>query len=193
MAFTKIVAFDRRLGGFAWPGQSSRGLTEAEINARCQAAFHAGSDAARAAADQQMVEMRSDMAQMSEGVFKQLVGIEPAMTAQLGQALPGLALEIARRLLAGFEPPPDVVERLWREALEQLYPERENLELSLCPADAELIDQINPEWKKRYPGLRVRADASLQRGDSLVRSRFGLTDARRDTKLAALEQTLSGT
>jgi flagellar assembly protein FliH len=140
-----------------------------------------------------MVEMRSDMAQMSEGVFKQLVGIEPAMTAQLGQALPGLALEIARRLLAGFEPPPDVVERLWREALEQLYPERENLELSLCPADAELIDQINPEWKKRYPGLRVRADASLQRGDSLVRSRFGLTDARRDTKLAALEQTLSGT
>lgn len=192
MAYTKILAFDRRLAGAARPGQTNRSLSEAEIAARCQAAYHAGADAARAAADQQMVELRADMAQLSEGVFKQLTEIEPALTAQLAAALPGLALEIARRLLAGYEPPAEVVERLWRESLEQLYPERENLELALCPADAELLEQINPDWKQRYPGLRVRPDASLRRGDSVVRSRFGITDARRETKMAAMQHALAG-
>lgn len=192
MAFTTIVAFDRRLSGAVRPGQTNRSLSEAEIAARCQAAYHAGADAARAAANQQIVELRAEMGQLSEGAIKQLLAIEPALVAQLRQALPELTLEIARRLLAGFEPPAEVVERLWREALEQLYPERENLELSLAPADAALLEQLNPEWKQRYPGLRVRADAALQRGDSVVRSRFGITDARRATKMASLQQALAG-
>ena len=104
--------------------------------------------------------------------------MEPVLLGQLREALPELVVEIARRLLAGFEPPPDVIERLWREALDQLYPEREGLELTLCPRDAELLESINPEWKQRYPGLRVRSDPALVPGDCLVRSRFGLTDAR---------------
>ena len=115
------------------------------------------------------------------------------LLAQLREALPGLALEIARRLLAGFEPPPEVIEGLWREALEQLYPERENLELSLCPRDAELLERANPEWRLRYPGLRVRGDAALSAGDCVVRSRFGLTDGRRQAKLTALEHALAAT
>jgi flagellar assembly protein FliH len=39
----------------------------------------------------------------------------------------------------------------------------------------------------------MRADAALSPGDCQVRSRFGLTDARQETKLAALERSLTGT
>ncbi len=193
MSFAKLIAFDRPLAGVAWPGQIARPMTESDIAARCQQAYHAGADAARAAADQQIVDLRSEMAQMSEGVFKQLQTVESGLLAQLHDSLPQLALEIARRLLAGYEPPAEVVERLWREALEQLYPERENLELSLAPEDAQLLESVNPDWRQRYPGLRVRPDPTLRRGDSVVRSRFGLTDARQATKLAALEHALNAT
>jgi len=99
-----------------------------------------------------MVELRSDMAQLSSGVLEKLAGMEPTLLAQLREALPALALDIARRLLAGYEPPPEVIQGLWEEALEQLYPERDNLELSLNPRDAELLEELNPEWRPGIPG-----------------------------------------
>ena len=61
MAYAKLIAFDRPLTGAAVPGRTSRLHTEAEVAARTQAAYREGIDAARAAADQQMVEFRADM------------------------------------------------------------------------------------------------------------------------------------
>ena len=192
MAFAKLVAFDRPMSGAVWPGQPEPTITESESAAKCQAAYHQGVDATRRVADHQMVELRSEMSQLSIGVLEKLAGMEPILLAQLRDALPALALDIARRLLAGYEPPPSVIQGLWQEALEQLYPERDGLELALCPRDAELLDELNPEWQNRYPGLKVRPDPALKRGDTVVRSRFGLTDARQQTKLAALEHALTG-
>jgi flagellar assembly protein FliH len=191
MAFAKLVAFDRHLASVVLPGQKGQVYSEAELAAQTEQAYRRGVDGARAVADQQMVEFRADMENLSEGVLQKLGAIEPAMLAQLREALPGLAIEIARRLLAGFEPPPEIIERFCREALDQLFPEREGLELALCPRDAEQLNHLSPDWLQRYPGLRVRTDASLAPGDCLVRSRFGLTDGRRQTKLTALEHSLA--
>ncbi|HVW19611.1 MAG TPA: FliH/SctL family protein [Opitutaceae bacterium] len=192
MAFAKLVAFDRPLAGAILPGQKGQLFGEAEVAEKIEQAYRRGVDAARAAGDQQMVEFRADMEGLSEGVLKQLSQMEPAMLAQLREALPGLALDIARRLLAGFEPPPEIIEKFCREALDQLFPEREGLELALCPRDAAKLNELNPDWLQRYPGLRIRTDNALGPGDCLVRSRFGLTDGRRQTKLAALEHSLVG-
>jgi flagellar assembly protein FliH len=191
MAHAHLVAFDRPLAGAVRPGHG-RLCPETEVAAREQAAYRRGVDAARAAADQQMVELRHDLDQLGGQVLRPLAGIEAALTAQLREALPGLAVELARRLLAGFEPPAEVVARLCQDALEQLFPEREGLELSLSARDAALLQGLDPDWLQRYPGLRIRADAALAPGDCLVRSRFGLTDARQETKLAALAHGLTG-
>jgi len=191
MAFAKLIAFDRPLAGAVLPGRG-RTFSESEVAAREEAAYHKGVDAARATVDQKMVEMRVEMEQLSDGVLRQLSQLEPALVRQLRDALPGLAVDIARRLLAGYEPPADRVEKLCHEALEQLFPEREGLELSLCPRDAALLDQVNPAWIARYPGLKVKQDANLSPGDCQVRSRFGLTDARQSTKLAVLTHGLTG-
>jgi flagellar assembly protein FliH len=187
MPYQKLVAFDRPLTGAVLPGRG-RLFTESELNARIEDAYRRGVDAARAAADQQLVELRHDMEQLGAGVLEKLSGFEGAMTAQMREALPPLAVEIARRLLAGFEPSAETVERLCREALDHLYPERDGLELALCPRDAELLASVKPDWLQAFPGLRIRADATLRPGDCLVRSRFGLTDARQQTKLAALRE-----
>jgi len=191
MAFNTLVSFDRPLAGFVRRGGHGRTFTEAEVAERSQEAYRRGVDAARGLADQQMVEFRADVEQFSREVLGKLTNLEPALVAQLREALPSLAIDIARRLLAGYEPPSDVVSRLCEVALAELFPERDNLELVLCPRDAELLSELNPGWKQRYPGLVVRTDAALSPGDCQVRSRFGLTDARQQTKLSALAHGLT--
>ena len=191
MAHARLIAFDRPLSGAVLAGRPGRVFTETELAAQTQAAYGRGADSARSAADQQMVEFRADIGQLTDGLRQKLAVLEPALLAQLRDALPGLALEIARRLLAGYEPPPEVVSRLCAEALEELFPERENLELVVCPRDAALLEEIRPEWQQRYPGLRIRCEAALHPGDCQVRSRFGLTDARLATKLNALTHSLA--
>jgi len=191
MALAKLIAFDRPLASAALRGQAGRLVNETELADRDQTAYRRGVDDARAAADQQMVEFRADIGQLSDGILKNLSTLETALVGQLREALPDLALEIARRLLAGYEPPPEVISRLCAEALEELFPERENLELVVSPRDAELLEKLKPEWQQRYPGLRVRSDVALTPGDCQVRSRFGLTDARLATKLSALTHSLS--
>jgi len=191
MAHAKLIAFDRPLASAALRGQAGRMCNEAELAAHAQEAYRRGVDAARALADQQMVEFRADIGQLSDGILQKLSTLETSLVGQLREALPGLALEIARRLLAGFEPPPEVVSRLCAEALEELFPERENLELVVSPRDADLLEKLRPAWQERYPGLRVRSDPALAAGDCQVRSRFGLTDARLATKLTALTHSLT--
>jgi flagellar assembly protein FliH len=190
MAETVLIAFDRPLAGATLPGQGSRLVTESELSARAQEAFRRGVDSARALADQQMVEFRSDVSQLSDGVLKKIAGLEGTLLAQLNDALPALGMEIARRLLAGYEPPADVVARVCGEALEELFPERENLELVVCARDAAVLAGLNPTWLQRYPGLRITTAADLAPGDCQVRSRFGLIDGRISTKLGALRSSL---
>ena len=192
MAFAKLIAFDRPLTGALLPGSASRAYSEAELAARTEEAYRKGVDATRDAVDQKIVELRVDMEQLSTGVLDKLAAVEAATVQQLRDALPALAVDLAKRLLAGYEPPPEIVAKLCHEALEQLFPEREGLELSLCPRDAELLEQVSPGWLARYPGLKVKVDASFAPGDCQVRSRFGLTDARQETKLAVLAHGLTG-
>ena len=191
MLLTKLVNFDRPLSVAILPGRSVRVYTDTEVEAIRREAFRQGQDAARAFGDRQLVEIRSDVQQLQDGILGKLADLEPTLLGQIRAALPGLALDLARRLMAGFEPPPEIIERICCEALDQLCPERENLELILSPRDARLLEQVNPGWLQRYPGLKIRTDAALAAGDCQVRSRFGLTDARRVTKLETLSLGLT--
>jgi flagellar assembly protein FliH len=191
MPLTKLVHFDRPLAGALIPGRSVRVYTDTEVEDLRREAFRQGQDAAREFADRQMVDIRADVQQLQEGIFGKLADLEPVLIGQIRNALPELALDLARRLMAGFEPTPEIIDRICSEALNQLLPERENLELILSPRDARMLEELNPAWLQRYPGLKVRADAALATGDCQVRSRFGLTDARRVTKLETLSLGLA--
>jgi flagellar assembly protein FliH len=191
MPETILIAFDRSLAGAVLPGQGSKICSESELSARAQDAFRRGVDSARALADQQMVEFRADISQLSDGILKKISSIEEGLLSQLNAALPSLGLEIARRLLAGYEPPAEVVSRLCDEALAELFPERENLELVVSPRDAQILGELHPALQERYPGLRISSEASLVPGDCQVRSRFGLIDGRIATKLGSLESSLA--
>lgn len=190
MSHHKLIPFDRPLSGATIPGHPKRLFTESEMESIRARAYQEGGDAARGFANQQLVEFRVEVQALQEGLFQKLAAVESEMLSQLRETLPSLAVELARRLLAGFEPSADHVQRLCEETLAQLYPERENLELFLSAQDAVLLDQLAPTWKNRFPNLKIIADATFGPGDCQVRSRFGLTDARRQAKLEALSREL---
>lgn len=188
-SFTRLVPFDRPLASAAVSGQS-KPFDERQLATIREEGYREGADAARAFANQQLVEMRHSVQQLQDELFSRLGGIEPAIIAQVQAALPALAVDLARRLIAGYEPPAEVVAEHCREVLEALYPERENLELLISARDAALLETVNPSWTSRYPGLRINTDAALSTGDCQVRSRFGLTDARISAKLEEIEREL---
>jgi flagellar assembly protein FliH len=166
-------------------------MTESALATIRLEAYQRGGDAARAFADQQLVEFRREVQDLQEGLLTRLADVDQRITSQLQATLPSLAVEIARRLLAGYEPTPERVVAVCTEALDQLYPDTEALELLVSPSDAERLEQVDQQWTSRYPGLRVTAVPALRSGDCQVRSRFGLTDARLDAKLESLRRELA--
>ncbi|AHF92943.1 flagellar biosynthesis/type III secretory pathway protein [Opitutaceae bacterium TAV5] len=199
---TFVLRFDRPLAGAA-PVPAANGATSsatAATGARPSAAdelaaarargYREGEEAARAAAGRELAALREEMRSVQQGLFARLAGMDEILLAQMRAALPPLAIEVGRRLLAGFEPPEGFVERICREALDQLCPEREGLELVVCPRDAAIVKKLVPEWRNHFPGLKVTRDDTLAPGDCLVRSRFGLTDARASTRLETLRREL---
>jgi len=185
------LLFDRPLIAAVVPGLDLPKYTEADLAMARSQAYHEGGDAARRFADAQLAEFRDEVHGLQHGLLHSLPNLQDSMLQQLRLGLPSLAVDIARRLLAGFEPPPELVEKICAEALEQLLPERENLELIVSPRDAEILMKNMPDLEARYPGLRLRTDTVLRPGDCQVRSRFGLTDARLEAKLAAIQHELA--
>jgi flagellar assembly protein FliH len=192
MSLSKLVVFDRPLvGATAVARARTRSVSEAELMDMREQSRREGSEETRHFADSQMVEMRSEVQQLNESLFESLRQAEVRLADQVRAALPGLAVEIGRRLLAGWEPPPDTVARICREALDELFPETAGLELVVSARDAQLLEQLNPGWLAEFTGLKISTDVNLQAGDCLVRSRFGVVDSRGRTRLHALQESLT--
>jgi len=192
MSLSKLVVFDRPLqGATAVVHARTRSLTEAELQDMREQYRREGAEDTRRFADAQMVEMRSEVQQLNESLFEALRQAETRLADQVRAALPGLAVEIGRRLLAGWEPPVEVVERICHEALDELFPETAGLELVISERDSELLEKLNPGWLTEFSGLKITPDVNLHPGDCLVRSRFGVVDARGATRLHSLQDSLA--
>lgn len=185
-----ILAFDRPLVAVQRTHNAARAHTAAELVAARTKGYHEGEAAARAFSDQQVVDLRAEVSSLQEGVFGCLERTQEDLCAQVKSALPLLTIELGARLLAGFEPPPELVERICRDALETLYPERTGLELVVGTRDVEILENLVPGWETHFPKLRMTVDDTLVPGDCMVRSRFGVTDARGSEKLEGLRREL---
>jgi flagellar assembly protein FliH len=187
-----LIAFDRPLVAVQLASEAVPRHTDAALLAARAAGYQQGGDDARDFSNQQIVELRSEMQHLQSGILQKLIDVEEQLAQQVRRALPELTVEVGRRLLADFVPPPELVERICREALDQLYPERDSLELVIGPRDAAVLERLVPSWSAHFTRLRTTIDDTLNPGDCLVRSRFGVTDARAQSKLDGLRHELTG-
>lgn len=140
--------------------------------------------------ERRFVEFRSEVSSVLSGLFARLSEAEASVSKQVHAALPELTVEVAKRVLSGYTPPPDVVEGLCANAIAAVYPEVSDLEVVVGERDRGIIERIVPGWQSSFPGLKVCVNPTFSPGECQVRSRFGVIDARHEAKLRVLRREL---
>jgi len=102
-------------------------------------------------------------------------------------------LESAQKIVAGMPITPNLVESVIKEALQQVDDTAEVV-IQLHPEDLALLqkhksDTLNPQPNSKP--LQFSASADVTRGGCLLRTRFGIIDARRETKVGQLREALA--
>ena len=139
---------------------------------------------------EQLVQQRADLATLQNGLLASLRKTLPEIARDCEQMLIQLALETARKLVGGLPVSPEMVEAGVREALAQAH-ESAELHIQLHPEDLALLQRVNSPLLADGEGkLKFHSSAEVTRGGCLVRTRFGVIDARQETKFELLKKSL---
>ena len=172
---------------FAPPGVDARVLTERE-----EAAFEQGRIAGERALSEQLLQQRAELIELQNGVLASLRDALPTTIHECESAVISLAFEVSQKLVADLPITADTVASAVREALDQAQ-EAGECWVQLHPDDLVLLDRTNAPQALPHGAterLHFESSPAVTRGGCLVKTRFGTIDARRETKLELLKQSL---
>ena len=157
-----------------------------------QAAYERGRQEGEKALSEQLMRQRGELIELQNGVLKSLNESASKVANECEGAMVALALEIAGKLVADMPISSEMVEAAVREALASVE-QNSKLTVLLNPMDYELLQTANaPVLLTDIGGEKMKFQSSPQvtRGGCMVNTNFGVVDARRETKLDALKQSL---
>jgi flagellar assembly protein FliH len=159
---------------------------------REQAAFERGLAEGEKRLGEQLLRQRSELLELQNGVLASLREAVSEVLQQSESALIQLALEVARKLVDELPVSAGMVEAAVRSALAQVE-ESTEFHVYLHVDDLALLQKCNSPALLPGPGneaMRFQASPEVTRGGCLVQTRFGIVDARRETKLELIRQSL---
>ncbi|HEX4666343.1 MAG TPA: FliH/SctL family protein [Chthoniobacterales bacterium] len=162
--------------------------TAEEWEAARKESYQRGCADTSAMMEQHLVEQREEILHLQDKTFAAVIDCNNNLVTQLRNALPELTLEAVRRVLAQTEIDRELVLRLVEELLSEISEGRQTVEVTLSAPDLALIEGVDTRFREKFPELEFRADADLQPGDCIARSRHGAIDGRLATKLKTLER-----
>lgn len=193
MKWSDTIPFNRPLLNARLLVQAPAQDWEEHLREREQAAHERGRLDGERALSQQLLQQRNEMAELQRGVVDSLRRALPQVILEAQTALIHLALESAQKIVAGLPVSPEMIEAVVREALRQVEDTAE-IAIQLHPEDLALLRKHNSPILNGVPEagpLRFTSSADVTRGGCLVQTRFGLIDARRETKVEQLRHTLA--
>jgi flagellar assembly protein FliH len=157
-----------------------------------QASYERGRLDGERALNEQLIQQRAEVMELQTGVLTALRNVVPQVTRDCERALVALALEVARKLVAGMPISSEMVEAAVKEAIAQVEDGAE-FSVQVHPDDLALLQRLNsplllPEGGKER--IHFHSSAQVTRGGCVVQTRFGIIDGRRETKLEVLEKAL---
>jgi flagellar assembly protein FliH len=165
---------------------------EAHVREREQAAYERGRRDGERRLGEQLFQQRSEFARLQQGVLNALNQAVPQVIQESEQTLIALALEAAQKIVAGLPIDAAMVEAVVREALGQIEDSAE-VTVQLHPEDLALLRKQEGSVINNPPdgrALKFIGSSEVTRGGALVQTRFGLVDARRETKIEQLQESL---
>jgi flagellar assembly protein FliH len=162
------------------------------LQEREQAAYEKGWRAGESALNEQIIYQRNATIELQRGVLESLRRVLPQVAHEAETALLDLALTAAQKMVAGMPVDAAMVEAAVREALRQAEDTAE-IVIQLHPDDLALLRQHEAKILNGLPEtgpLRFASSSEISHGGCLIQTRFGLIDARRETKIEQLRQAV---
>ena len=168
------------------PKPAAPSVTEREA-----AAYERGKREGERALAEKLLQQRSDLQALEQGVLKSLAQAVPKLVHECEGALTNLTLEIAQKLVAGLPVSAEMIQAVVHEALRDIE-ESSEYQIYLNPEDMELLERIeSPLLTQNTPALQFQRSMEVSRGGCIVKTRFGTIDARREIKMGALQKSLA--
>ncbi|KAF0096114.1 MAG: hypothetical protein E1N59_81 [Puniceicoccaceae bacterium 5H] len=151
-------------------------------------AYERGKRAAEQSYQAQLSSQRDEVVDFQHNVLERLEQEVGQLLTRSSERLPSLVFSLVEKVLEGMQFDGPQLENAVASVLDEMQPaEGERVEVHLNPADLErLTEHLEQEGTLNLTYLDLRADERLRSGDLTVRSRFGLIDARLDTRLSKL-------
>ena len=157
------------------------------------AAYQRGQLDGERALTRQLLQQQGETGELQNGVLQSLTRAIPQVVRETENALIQLALDAAQKFVAGLPITADMIESVVTEAVRQVEGSAE-ITVQLHPEDFKLLRLHQSAVLTGLPEsgpLHFTGSPEVTRGGCLVQTRFGVIDARRETKLEQLRQTLS--
>jgi flagellar assembly protein FliH len=166
---------------------------ESRVRVAEQAAYERGRHDAEKNLGEQLLQQRNELLELQQGALESLRNAVPDVIQQTEGALFQIALESAKKIVAGIPIEPELVEAVVREAVAQTK-ETAEITIQLHPDDLALLHKHPSPILQGLPEagpLKFIGSSEITRGGCLVQTRFGLLDACRETKIEQLRESLS--
>ena len=163
------------------------------LREREQTAYQRGWQDGQRTLREQLLQHQDQARELQSGVLQSLAQAIPQVVRETENALMQLALDAAQKIVAGMPVTADMVEAVVVEAVRQAEGSAE-ITVQLHPEDLALLRLHHSALLNGLPAsgpVRFAASSEVTRGGCLVQTRFGVIDARRETKLEQLRQTLN--
>jgi flagellar assembly protein FliH len=164
----------------------------AEMEERLRQRYDQGVQDGEKGLREQLCQQRRELLDLHQGVLQSLQQSLPQVRSECESALVDLALEVAQKLVADLPISREMVEGAIREALAHVE-EVHDITVLLHEQDLDLLQRANaPVLLTASGGAKLHFEASpdVTRGGCLVQTRFGVLDARRETKFELLKKSL---
>jgi flagellar assembly protein FliH len=193
MKWADTILFDEPLADVrllrASPAQDWKNfLSDAET-----AAFERGRRSGESALNGQLISQRGETLELQRGIFQSLQRALPQVAHAAETALIEIALESAKKVVAGMPVDAALIEATVREALRQAEDTAE-ISIQMNADDLALLRQHQSPLLEGLPEtgpLKFSSSPEVTRGGCLIQTRFGIVDARRETKFEQLRQSLN--
>ncbi len=166
---------------------------DSRLRAAEQAAYERGCRDTEKQVGQQLLQQRSELLELQQGILESLQRAVSEVVQQTETTLIQIALESAQKVVAGLPITPELVEAVVREAVTQTR-ETAEVTIQIHPDDLALLRKHQSPILQGLPEagpLRFVGSSEITRGGCLVQTRFGLLDARRETKIEQLRESLT--
>jgi flagellar assembly protein FliH len=189
----KAITFTTPLRDVCLAATSSRVETETRLREAEDAAYERGRRDGEKALSEQLLQQRSEILELQQGVFNSIRTAVPKLVQEAETVLIDLAMEAARKVVANIPISPEIVEAVTREAIGQIE-DKTAITIHLHPDDLALLRKHQSPILQGLPEtgpLKFIGASDVSRGGCVIHTRFGLLDARRETKVEQLRKSLT--